>query len=493
MYSAGSGLSFFERKRMKILMILLILALCLPAAALLRTLTSPPRKASYRPSEKDDDRALAYARKLSAMVRYDTTSVRDTDQRDLFLGYHRVLEDQFPLVHRYLEKTEIGGNLLYCWKGKSSEKPIVLMGHQDVVPASGDWDRDPFSGDIEDGSVWGRGAVDTKCSVMAFMQAAEELLSEGAIPPMDIYFSSSCTEEWGGPGCCSLVDELKRRGVRPFLVLDEGGGIYTDPMFGIRGNFAMVGVFEKGKANVRFTAEGRGGHPATPVKNSPIARLSAFVTDVEKRQPFRCRLEPSVRAMLETLAPYGSFPIRLVLGNLWLFSPLVTWGAPLVSGQAAAMLRSTISFTMASGSQACNVMPEKASVSANMRFIPHQGMEESLEIIRKRAARFGLKTEVIEGSDFTPPVDIRGDAFRLVADTVRETFPDCPVSPFVLTAATDAVFYQEICDSCIRFAPVVYSPEEKRGIHGINEHLHYNSLPGAVDFFKNLIMAGSRE
>jgi carboxypeptidase PM20D1 len=147
---------------------------------------------------------------------------------------------------------------------------------------------------------------------------------------------------------------------------------------------------------------------------------------------------------------------------------------------------------MASGSQACNVMPEKATVSANMRFIPHQGMEESLKIIRKRAARRGITTEVIEGSDFTPPVDIKGEAYRLVADTVRKTFPGCPASPFVLTAATDAVFYQEICDSCIRFAPIVYSAEEKKGIHGVNEALRYDCLPGAVDFYKNLITDNRR-
>ena len=476
---------------MKYILILLLLAAALLGAALIRTLLTPAKKALYCPPDDPEsrERALEYGRKLSAMVRFDTTSVRDLDQRDLFLGFHKVLEELFPLVHARLEKTETGGNLLYYWKGRDSGKPIVLMAHQDVVPASGDWDRDPFSGDLEEGCVWGRGSVDTKCSLMAIFQAVEELLSKGCVPPRDIYISSSCTEEWGGPGCPALVSELKKRGVKPFLVLDEGGGIYTDPMFGIRGSFAMIGVFEKGKANVRFTAEGRGGHPATPVKNSPIARLAAFVTDVEKHQPFRLRLEPSVRAMLETLSPYGSFPIRLILGNLWLFGPAVTFGAPLVSGQAAAMLRSTISFTMASGSGACNVMPRTASVSANMRFIPHQGMEESLSVIRRKAEKYGLKTEVIEGSDFTPPVDPEGEAFRLVEETVSRTFPGCPSSPFVLTAATDAIFYQEICDSCIRFAPIVYSAEEKKGIHGVNEHLRINSLPGAVDFFKNLIMA----
>ena len=476
---------------MKYLLIFLLLAAIPGAAALIRTLLGPSGKADYVPPKDpaSRERALTYAKKLQAMVRYDTTSVRGASQRDLFLGYHQVLEDLFPLLHRSLEKTEIDGNLLYYWKGESREKPIVLMGHQDVVPAAGSWDRDPFSGDLEEDCVWGRGSVDTKCSVMAFMQAIEELLAEGFTPPRDIYLSSSCTEEWGGPGCPALVAELKRRGVKPFLVLDEGGGIYTDPMFGVRGNFAMLGVFEKGKANVRFTAAGKGGHPATPSKNSPIARLAAFVTDVEKRQPFRPALDPPVRAMLESLAPYASFPVRLVLGNLWLFGPLVTWGAPLLSGQAAAMLRSTISFTMAEGSAACNVMPQKASVSANMRFIPHQGMEESLAVIRKRAEKFGLETQVLEGSDYTEPVDTEGEAYRLVAQAVHKTFPGCPVSPFALTAATDAIFYQEICSSCIRFAPIVYSQEEKRGIHGVNEHLKIHSLPGAVDFFKNLIRA----
>ena len=79
-------------------------------------------------------------------------------------------------VGQLLEKAEIDGNLLFFWKGKHSDRPLVLMSHQDVVPAEGKWLHDPFSGDIADGKVWARGASDTKCSVMAFFQAVEELL-----------------------------------------------------------------------------------------------------------------------------------------------------------------------------------------------------------------------------------------------------------------------------------------------------------------------------
>ena len=171
-----------------------------------------------------------------------------------YLEFHKVLEELFPLVQKELQKTEIDGNLLYYWKGKSSEKPILLMSHQDVVPAEGEWIHAPFSGDIADGKVWGRGTADTKCTVMAFLEAVEELLAEGFVPPTDVYLASSCTEEWAGDGAPKLVKELQRRGIRLFLLCDEGGAIITEPVGGIPGNFAMVGVFEKGKADVKFSA-----------------------------------------------------------------------------------------------------------------------------------------------------------------------------------------------------------------------------------------------
>ena len=200
------------------------LLLVLLLAAVIRTLLIPGKQSTYRP-DPDPERAESYARKLADMVRYETVSVPGEDQREKFLGFHKVLEELFPLVHRELEKTEIDGNLLFYWKGQKSDRPLVLMSHQDVVPAEGTWEHEPFSGDIADGKVWGRGASDTKCSVMAFFQAVEELLAEGYVPAQDVYLSSSCTEEWGGDGCPKLVAELERRGVKPYLVCDEGGGI----------------------------------------------------------------------------------------------------------------------------------------------------------------------------------------------------------------------------------------------------------------------------
>ena len=476
---------------MKYLLLIPALLVLLLLIAIVRTLLTPNKRSDYAAPEADD-KAMLLAQKLSKMIQYDTTSHANVHEEEKFLGFHKVLEELFPLVHEKLERTVIDGNLLYYWKGKSSEKPILLMSHQDVVPAEGEWLHEPFSGDIADGKVWGRGASDTKCSVMAFFEAVEELLREGYTPECDVYLASSCTEEWAGDGAPKIVEELKRRGVEFFIVCDEGGGIISEPIGGIKGNFAMVGVFEKGKADVKFTARSAGGHASAPAKNTPIARLAAFVNEVETHTPFKKKFLPEVSAMFARLAPYAPFGLKLVMGNLWLFAPVMKPVLGKISAQAGAMLQTTIAFTMQSGSDAYNVLPQEATLGANMRFIPHQGEKESLEIIKTLAAKHGLETEIIHSNDYTEPVDINGEAFRLVEKVIGETFPGLPVSPYVMTGATDAQFYQPICPSCIRFAPVIYGPEQMRGMHGLNENIEYNCLPGAVRFYRNLIKAQKR-
>lgn len=467
----------------------ILLALLAPVlAALIRTLLMPSKTSTYV-APPADDRGMAYAEKLSKMVAYDTTSYANVHDRERFLGFHKVLEDLFPLVHQHLEKTEIDGNLLYKWVGSSSDKPIVLMSHQDVVPAEGQWLHAPFSGDIADGKVWGRGAADTKCSVMAFFQAVEELLEAGFQPEQDVYLVSSCTEEWAGDGCPKLVEELKRRGVKPFLCCDEGGAIISEPVGGIKGNFAMIGVFEKGKADVRFTARSTGGHASAPGRKTPIARLAALVHECETKSPFKVRFLPQVSAMFASLAPYAPFGLKLVFGNLWLFGGMLKRLMPNLSAQATAMLRTTVAFTMQSGSDACNVLPQEATVSANMRFIPHQGMDESLAIMKRLADKHDLEMEVLHANDYTESVDIHGEAYKRVENVIAQTFPGLACSPYVMTGATDSHFFQEICENCIRFSPVVYGPEQMKGMHGVNENIEVSCLSGAVDFYKNLIMA----
>ncbi len=465
---------------------LVALILTLLLVALIRTLLAPAKTSDWQPA-RDPAREEEYAAILSKMVQYETVSHKGDVQREKFLGFHKLLKELFPLVHEHMEKIELDGSLLYHWKGEKSDRPLVLMGHQDVVPAEGTWEHEPFSGDIEDGKIWGRGSADDKCSVMAFMQAAEELLKEGYVPPQDVWLSSSSNEEVAGPGCPAQVDWLESHGVKPFIVNDEGGTIVTEPMKGVKGNYAMIGVLEKGQGNLTIIARSNGGHSSYPPKNSPIVRLSRFVTELSKHSPMKSEMSTQAKEMFENLAPYGPFWMRLLFGNLWLFKPLLVALMPSISAQAAALLHTTVAPTMQSGSDGCNVLPQEASLVLNLRYIPHQNMEESNAAIQALAAKYDLEVEIMDAYPACEPVDAHSEAFALVEEVIGEVFPSLPRIPYIMTGGTDARHYQRICDACIRFSPVVFGPAQMKGMHGLNEYLDASSLPGAVDYYKALI------
>ena len=201
----------------------------------------------------------------------------------------------------------------------------------------------------------------------------------------------------------------------------------------------------------------------------------------------KVKFSPEVDAMFSRLALYAGFPLRLVLGNLWLFKPLLKKVLPMISPQGAAMLQTTVAFTMQKGSDGYNVIPQEAYATANLRFIPHQKAEESVEVLRKLAAKYDIETEVLVADDPSPRLDLSGRAFKLTEEAIARAFPGLPASPYVVTGATDCRFYEEVCDNCVRFAPVVFGPEQMKGMHGIDENIETNCLPGAVEYYKTVI------
>lgn len=469
-----------------IVLYLLLIVICLILIAVVRTLLQGHKQSAYVPSADKEKEDLC-ARKLSAMVRCETVSTRNVAEPEKFRKFHQVMRELYPTVFDACEVMDLDGNLLLRWKGTSSEDPIMLMSHMDVVPAGTGWSHDPFGGEISEGKVWGRGTADTKASVMAFFQAVEDLLAEGYVPPVDVYLCSGCTEEVGGDGAPKIVQWLKDHGVKLSMLCDEGGAIITEPIGGIPGNFAMVGVFEKGTGDVKFTARSKGGHASAPGKNTPIPRLARFIARVEKKTPMKVKFSSEVEEMFSRLAPYASFPLHLVLGNLWLFKPILRKVLPLISPQAGAMLQTTIGFTMQKGSEGYNVIPQEAYVTANLRFIPHQKADDSIRVLSELASKYGLETEVLAANDPSPSLDLQGRAFKLTEAAIKQAFPGLPASPYIVTGATDCRFYHEVCDSCVRFAPVIYGPAQMKGMHGIDENIETVCLPGAVEYYKTLI------
>ena len=457
---------------------------------LFRTLAFGKKETRFELST-DRERIDDYSEKLSKMVQFETVSHRGQPEPEKFREFHKVLAELFPTVFEKLEKYEIDGNLLMKWKGSNPDlQPIILISHQDVVAAGDGWKYPPFAGVIAEGKVWGRGAADIKCGVMTFYQAVEELLKEGYTPVCDVYLGSSCTEEIGGDGAPKLVNYFKERGIELFMLCDEGGSLVEDPVPGVKGNFAAIGLFEKGYGDLKFTARSAGGHSSIPPKNTPIARLAAFENAVEKKTPFKQAFSKEVKATFESLAPYcRNFALKYVMCNLWLVGPIVKKIMPSISAEAAAMLQTTLAFTMQKGSDGYNVIPQEAYVIGNLRYIPHEPLEESNRKIAEIAKKYGIDTEVLVATPHTTPVDMNGEPYRMTVETVKKIFPGVGFMPYVVTGGTDSRFFDGVCKNCIRFSPVNFGPEQMSGMHGLNENIEQGVLPLAVDYYKELIRA----
>ena len=468
---------------------ILVLILVLAAVVLIRALSLKPTSAKTANIELDNSqRAREYGRRLSKLIQKETVSARGDTDRTKFYDFHKELEALFPKVHQTCEKHEFDGSLLFKWKGKGNHEPILLMSHQDVVEAKGDWKHEPFSGDIDEkGCVWGRVTVDTKGSLFCIFSALEELIWEGYEPECDVYIASSCTEEISGEGAPLIAKYLKDQGVQLALLLDEGGMIVEEPVGGVKGIYGMVGVVEKGYGDVKFVAKSNGGHASAPGKNTPLVRLGKFMAEIDKNNPFTAKLTPTVREMFRRMTPNMTLGMRVIFANLWLFEGLLLKLLPVISPAAAAMTRTTIAFTTAKGANGLNVLPQEAYVTANMRFIHHQPNKESIALLGEIAKKYQIETEALYNDEPCPIVDYKSDAFHLIEDVAAEIYPGVGICPYTMTGGTDAKFYKEICQNAMRFAPIYIDAQQYSSIHGINENIYQGALTKAVDFYKAII------
>ena len=448
------------------------------------------------PEKVDLDR---FINNLSKAIQIPTIANVDESVVDWskFDEFHAFLEESYPLVHEKLERHMVSTrSLIFHWKSAHPEKePIALLGHQDVVPVTpgteGDWEYPAFSGQVADGFVWGRGALDMKNHLIAVLEAVETLLEEGYVPERDVYLCFGHNEEVMAEGefCGAnvIMEWFKERNIRLDSVIDEGGAILSVKVDKIiDGHLAGVGIAEKGHVDFEISVNAKGGHSSQPPKHSAIGQLSKIVCNLENH-PFKAELTPQLVSLFNELGKNTSYPVRCVMSNFPILKPLLTKVCENIP-PVASMMRTTTAVTMSNGSPAPNVLPQKASVVANFRIMPGQTVEDVEAHIRKYA---GKKAEVKLLAGKNPskisPTDSR--AFNAISKICKGMDPKAIVAPYLVMGGTDARNYEDVCDNIYRYSPFLMNTGLLLTTHGTNERIPISSLEDGVAFFKRYIKA----
>ncbi len=427
-----------------------------------------------------------YTKHLQEMVRFSTISTENDSATDWapFEAFQSWMEQTYPLLHQNMERHIIGnGSLLFHWKAPHGRKsPVLLMAHQDVVPAGEEtkWIYPPFSGQLAEGCIWGRGSIDCKAMLLFLLEAVEELFREGVRPCFDFYIALGHNEEVHASddikGSALTARYLRGRGISFGCLFDEGGKVDGS---------AKVSLGEKAMADIVLYADGQGGHASRPGKGTVLGRIGKAIAAIEAN-PMPYHLLPLVAAQLKADAVHRSGEKRKILSD-----PETYWtelcSMAQEDNQLDALLHTTFAVTMAKGSDRSNVIPSHAEATVNVRLLPGDTMEQVLHHL-KNILPENVKVRVRNGDAFVAPVTPLDSAeYRLLKDVIRDVYGnDTVIVPSLLTGATDSRHYGCVCQNIFRFSGR-YHTAGFGDAHRENERIPENVLPAGVAFFKTFL------
>ena len=440
-----------------------------------------------------DERSIA---RFQALVRIPTVSRLDETETDWaqFERFVEALPGLYPALHGALDRELVAGHsMLYRWAGsEAGGDPTVLMAHYDVVPATDDgWVHPPFAAEIVQGEtgdlLWGRGTLDDKGALVSILEAVEARVLAGFRPLHDVYLSFGHNEETTGAGAVAIVDVLESRGIRPALVIDEGGAVVEGIFPGVAKPSAVVGVSEKGITSVMLTVDQLGGHASTPPRLTATARLARAIVRLNAK-PFPARFSPTNLEMIATLGAHATGPLKWVFGNLWLTRPLLLRLFARLGDETNAMVRTTQAVTQLSGSQAANALAERAVATVNVRVAVGSSVDEAVRHVRSAVNDPAVQIEALHPSEPSPVSPTTGPAWELLSRTITETFDGVIVTPYIQLGASDSRHFTRISAHVYRFSPFEMSAEQRGTLHAVNERITVATWLRGVRFYERLIL-----
>lgn len=409
---------------------------------------------------------------LRALLRFDTSNPPGGERE--CIEWIRGLLEAIGCEVRIVAAEPERPNLIARLRGRGSRPPLLLQGHVDVVAARGDWTHPPFAGDVADGYVWGRGALDMKGGVAMLLAAFMRAQVSGEQPPGDVILCLMADEEAGSPlGAEFLVREHAELfdGVR--YAIGEFGG-FTIDVAGRR--FCPIMVAEKQVCWTRATLRGPAGHGSMPVRGGAIGKLGRLLHALDRRR-LPVHVTPVARSMIESIA--ADVPAALALPLNGLLVPALTDRLLDVFGERGALfdplLHNTASVTIVGGGEKVNVIPDSVSFELDGRLLPGFTPEQLFAELR---ALSGVEPEfeVVRHDPVAAEPDLA--LFDTLAGVLGELDATAKPIPMLLPGVTDGRFFSRLGIQTYGFLPMQLPAELPfmRLIHAEDERLPVDAV-----------------
>lgn len=421
---------------------------------------------------------------LQRLIQFDTTNPPGNEAA--CISYINGLLREAGVETTLLARENNRPNLIARLPGRGQAPPLLLYGHVDVVSTKDQpWTRSPFGGEIADGYVWGRGALDMKGGIAMMVSAFLHAATQNISPPGDVILAIVSDEEVDGIwGARFLVEQHPEQFAGVRYAIGEFGGY---PLYIHGQKFYTVTVGEKQSCSLVATFQGPAGHAALPIRGGAMARLGAFLTALDQHR-LPTHITPPVRLMIETIAAHLPEPqagaFRRLLDPAQVAAALDSLGE--WSRAFDALLHNTVNATVVHGGSQVNVIPSEINVELDARILPGLTTQDFFHELH---AIVGNEMDIAVHVFDPGPGEADMGLFDTLAGILREADPTGIPVPYVLAGVTDARFFQRLGIQTYGFLPMNLPDGDDiwRTVHNADERVPVDAIGfGAAAIFEAL-------
>lgn len=409
---------------------------------------------------------------LSRYLKIDTTNPPGNEDRGVAF-FAEILEKE-GVAYKTYQPSPGRGSISAVITGTGEKGAVILLNHIDVVPARADeWSVDPFSGEIKDGFIYGRGALDMKGQGILELLAFLELKRKGLTPCRDLIFLAVADEEAGGINGVQFLLNNHGDEFQADVVINEGG-------FGL-GNvlpdrpLIMIATAEKGVCRVKLTRSGPPGHGSAPHGENALEKLVQGLSRLLQKEnpvivtPLIAEYFKQLASSWEFLKPY------LQDGNPQTLVEALTQNGLLDNPHMAAMLKNTISLNLMHAGNKVNVIPSSAEAELDIRLLPGTDPDTVIDAIKEHLADDNIKVEIARVSRASES-SMDTEDFAIIKSVHLEHFPNALAVASLLFGASDSRFFREKGIPCYGVCPMIINLEDLGKIHGLDERISEENM-----------------
>lgn len=431
--------------------------------------------------------------RITEAISYRTISYEDKADFDStqFIKFNEFLLRSYPLLHSTCEqKTFNKYSHLFKWTGQNTNlDPIVLMAHHDVVPIASLplWTVHPFDEGVKNDTIYGRGALDDKGSLISILEAVEQLMSNGFVPSRTIYISLGHDEEvLGRDGAAQIANFLENENIQAAFVLDEGGS-RTNTIKEVNTDIALIGIAEKGLLSIDLVVNIAGGHSSMPAQETSIDVLSSAISKL-KQNPSKASFTEVTDIFMDKLGPEYPFKLKMLFANRTIFKSLLVKELTKTNG-GNATVRTTTSPTIFEAGIKENVIPISARAVINFRILPGEDINSVVNHVKTTINDDRViitKMNTPENPSAISPID--NIFYTSLEKSIKEIFPSTLTTPYLTLGATDSRHFKNISRHIYKFTPFKITPENIACFHGIDERVPVSEFEDAIRFYRQIII-----